>query len=329
MRNKRMWIASLVGPNGATLVFMSDIGGAGSASVFDITFDDAAAALAPGTTITGAGPFSFKPTNNNIGVATDTFVAPAPAGPYNDAAPTGASTFASVFGGLTGASVNGDWKLYVMDDIGGDNGSCAGGWQITIDTVVSGSPTNTTLTSSVNPSLTTQAVTFTATVLKTSDSTPASGTVTFTDSTTGATLASNVALNGSGQAQTTANANTLTERRHLMVATFTPAAGFLGSTGQLTQTVDFPTSNPSTGVYANTNGISVPDPALGTSRNRSSLSITYHGHRRFQRYRALNRHAGQRHPSGKPGHGHSSGGTGRAITDNRFGHRPGGEQRYS
>jgi hypothetical protein len=70
-----------------------------------------------------------------------------------------------------------DGNLYVVDDIGGETGAIDGGWTLNITTVVAGSPTTMTVASSANPSLTTQAVTFTATVVKTSDSSAASGSV--------------------------------------------------------------------------------------------------------------------------------------------------------
>ena len=140
----------MVGPTGATLVFMSDIGGANaSPSVIDLTFDDAAATVAPATVITTTS--TFKPTNQPVGTpVADTWVSPAPAGPYNDAAPTGAATFFSVFGST---NPNGDWKLYVIDDVGGDSGAFDRAGNSTSRLSLLGSPTTTTVTSSVEPFL--------------------------------------------------------------------------------------------------------------------------------------------------------------------------------
>jgi carboxypeptidase T len=85
--------------------------------------------------------------------------------------------------------------------------------------------TSTALASAPNPSTFGQSVTFTATV--TSGSGVPAGTVTFTE---GATVwASNVAVNGSGQAAFSTTA--LSVGSHTLTATFTGASGWLGSSG--------------------------------------------------------------------------------------------------
>jgi carboxypeptidase T len=85
--------------------------------------------------------------------------------------------------------------------------------------------TSTALTSAPNPSTSGQSVTFTATV--TSGSGVPAGTVTFTE---GATVwASNVGVNGSGQAAFSTTA--LSVGSHTLTATFTGASGWLGSSG--------------------------------------------------------------------------------------------------
>jgi subtilisin-like proprotein convertase family protein len=241
----------LVGPTGAKFVFMSDVGGGSPGTpAIDLIFDDSGSVQAPITVISATA--TYKPTNSGSG---DTFPAPAPVGPYNEAAPAGLATFASVY---NTTNPNGDWKLYVTDDLGGDVGALDGGWTLTVSTGVAAG-TTTTVSSSLNPSLTTNSVTFTAHVVKTSDSTNVTaGSVTFVDSSTGATLASNVALSGSGLASTSAIAG-LVERRHLITATYNPDPAFLTSNGNMFQTVDFPTSNPSTGVYSNTNSLVTPE----------------------------------------------------------------------
>lgn len=85
--------------------------------------------------------------------------------------------------------------------------------------------TSTALTSAPNPSTSGQSVTFTATV--TSGSGVPAGTVTFTEGAT--TWASNVAVNGSGQASFSTTA--LTVGSHTLTATFNGASGWLGSSG--------------------------------------------------------------------------------------------------
>jgi hypothetical protein len=85
--------------------------------------------------------------------------------------------------------------------------------------------TSTALASAPNPSAFGQSVTFTATV--TSGSGVPAGTVTFTE---GATVwASNVGVNGSGQAGFSTTA--LSVGSHTLTATFTGASGWLGSSG--------------------------------------------------------------------------------------------------
>jgi subtilisin-like proprotein convertase family protein len=115
----------LVGPGGQKYIMLSDSGG--GTPVSNLTFalsDGAPTAPSEASWTTG----EFKPFNAG---ANDTFVSPAPAGPYANAAPAGTDTFASVFG-IAGSNLNGNWSLYVMDDAGGDTGTMAG-WKITFE----------------------------------------------------------------------------------------------------------------------------------------------------------------------------------------------------
>ena len=249
----------LVGPGGQKFMVMSDAGG-----LFDpmtnatITLSDAAGSLLPssGSVVSG----TFRPTDYG---ADANLPGPAPAGPYNTPATAGAATFTSTFGGLSGASVNGTWSLFVADDTGsgGTGATIAGGWSLDITTTAAAA-TTTVIASSLNPSLTTQAVTFTSTT--TSTSTVNTGTVTFVDNTTSVTLCSNVAVNGSGVATCLVPANTLTERRHTIQATYNANATFATSNGSLIQTVNFPTSQVGN-TFSNLGGITIPDLGSGTS----------------------------------------------------------------
>jgi putative transposon-encoded protein len=90
-----------------------------------LTLADGAAAQ-PSTTQWVAG--EFRPYNTG---ANDAFVAPAPAGPYTNAAPAAADTLVSVFGS-NGTNLNGTWTLYVVDDAAGDLGTMAG-WKLTFE----------------------------------------------------------------------------------------------------------------------------------------------------------------------------------------------------
>lgn len=88
--------------------------------------DDTAAALLPDSTAIGTS--TFKPANYGTG---DTFPAPAPAAPYLTPAPAGAATSATAFGGQ---NPNGNWQLFIQDDVGGDFGNVNGGWELIITT---------------------------------------------------------------------------------------------------------------------------------------------------------------------------------------------------
>jgi subtilisin-like proprotein convertase family protein len=125
----------LVGPAGQKYILMSDVGGNFVLNNVTLTFSDSGTALPDSAQIASG---TVRPTN--IG-ATDTFPAPAPAGPYNNPPTAGAATFASVFGGQ---SANGTWSLYVGDDAAGDVGIISDGWTLNLTTDAgSGSFSNT------------------------------------------------------------------------------------------------------------------------------------------------------------------------------------------
>ena len=116
--------ALLVGPTGANIELMADLGGGSSlvtASNATVTFDDAAASSLPGSGAIATG--TYKPTNDNPGP--DSFPSPAPT-------PSSNTTLASAFDGTT---PNGTWSLYVTDNVSGDTGSMSG-WSVTITTAV-------------------------------------------------------------------------------------------------------------------------------------------------------------------------------------------------
>lgn len=117
----------LVGPTGASLIIMSDVGAGNDIVSVDLQIDDSAGGQLPDTTQIASG--SFQPTNF-VGSA-DAWAAPAPAGPYGNPAPTGTDTLTSVF---AGTNPNGTWNLYVVDDAGADTGSMGGGWCLSFGT---------------------------------------------------------------------------------------------------------------------------------------------------------------------------------------------------
>ncbi len=109
----------LQSPTGQNVVLMSDIGGTVAVPNATYTFNDAGPALNP----TAANPTgTYRPTNNG---AADNWPAPGP-GAITQAAPA-----LALFGNT--ADANGTWKLFVFDDVGGDQGTISGGWRITFN----------------------------------------------------------------------------------------------------------------------------------------------------------------------------------------------------
>lgn len=102
--------------------------------------------------------------------------------------------------------------------------------------VVAGTATSTTITSSSNPALHGQSVTFTATVQQTSGTGAPSGSVTFSDS---GTVLATATLNATTANSATAafSTTTLSAGGHNITATFNPAAGFAPSSATLPQNV--------------------------------------------------------------------------------------------
>ena len=112
----------LVGPTGASIVLMSDVGSGSldGATDVDLTFTDRANPIDPFSFLRSG---SFRPTNPDAG---DAWPAPAPT--------ASAATALTTFNGL---DPNGVWSLYIVDDLassGGGADSVAGGWCLTITT---------------------------------------------------------------------------------------------------------------------------------------------------------------------------------------------------
>ena len=119
----------LVSPSGGKFLFLSDYNSGIPLDDKLFTFADDAPGVLPGIVV-DVPSGSYKPSNGDA--TTDTFPAPAPAGPYS-IPPT--STFASVFNGV---SPNGTWSLFAVDDLSVHAGSINSGWSLNITT--DGSP---------------------------------------------------------------------------------------------------------------------------------------------------------------------------------------------
>jgi subtilisin-like proprotein convertase family protein/uncharacterized cupredoxin-like copper-binding protein len=234
----------LVGPTGANLVVLSDAGTAAVSNV-SLTFDDAAPGGLSATGAWGAAGSSLtvKPTNFSEAMA-DSWPSPAPSASSN-------TTLGATF---DGSAPNGVWKLYVIDDAAPDGGTIAGGWCLNV-TAVTATATTTAVSASPNPATTGQSVTTTATV--TSGGSPVtSGTVTFTEGAT--TLASNVAVNGSGQASF--STSSFTEGDHTVTATYNGTASFATSNASTNVRLDNPTTVTGN-TFCNTGALTLHDNA--------------------------------------------------------------------
>lgn len=97
----------LVAPDGSKTLLMSDNGGSLDIVGISLTFADGNPALSDAAQLVSG---TYAP--SNVGTTTDPFPAPAPAGPY---AANALSTM------ITG-NVNGNWNLFITDDLGGDSG---------------------------------------------------------------------------------------------------------------------------------------------------------------------------------------------------------------
>jgi uncharacterized repeat protein (TIGR01451 family) len=110
----------LVGPNGRSVLLMSDAGGGFGLNNVNLVFDDNAPASLPDESPITFG--TYRPTDFDGGDG-DAFPAPAPGGSYGNTL--------SIF---NSSNPNGIWSLYVFDDAPGDSGRFSGGWRLNIST---------------------------------------------------------------------------------------------------------------------------------------------------------------------------------------------------
>ena len=260
----------VVAPGGQTLMLMSDTGDLTATSAINLTFADAAATAVPTDTGSVIPSGTYKPTDFGSPVTNnDVFPSPGPAA-VTSPAPTGTATLATAF---NGGSPNGNWSLYVIDDsLGGGNSTISGGWTLNITTAGGVAATTTAVTSSLNPSLTTQAVTFTASVTSGGSPVNAAGTVSFTRNGTAITGCTNVAVNGSGQSVCTAAAGVLPEGTLDITATYSGTGSFGTSSGSISQTVNSPTVVTGS-QFCNNGGISLPDTG-SAAQYPSSITVS-------------------------------------------------------
>jgi subtilisin-like proprotein convertase family protein len=109
----------LVSPSGDAVMVMSDACGVVPMRDITITFDDDAAQPIPEFMLP-VEP-QYRPMNWEEG---DLLPSPAPLGPY-----------AGVMSAFNGKNANGDWKLYIYDDVPDLDGVLDKGWSLTITTI--------------------------------------------------------------------------------------------------------------------------------------------------------------------------------------------------
>jgi subtilisin-like proprotein convertase family protein len=119
----------LVGPSGAQAILMSDVSGSNDATGIELTLDDEATEALPDSSGPPLTSGAYRPTNPSGG-GPDLFPAPAPG-------ITGLNSLAA----FDGTNANGTWRLFAVDDSGGDETSFAGGWSLHIDWDDSTAPT--------------------------------------------------------------------------------------------------------------------------------------------------------------------------------------------
>ncbi|HEY6768254.1 MAG TPA: choice-of-anchor D domain-containing protein [Candidatus Sulfotelmatobacter sp.] len=116
----------LVGPTGAKIIPFASVGDSSAVSGVDITLDDAASGLIPGSPLTTG---TYQPTSTTGGTSL-VFPAPAPTvNAANYAASDGTATLTSTF---QNTAPNGTWALYAMDNSGSGPATIGGGWCVNI-----------------------------------------------------------------------------------------------------------------------------------------------------------------------------------------------------
>jgi len=112
---------ALAGPTGVALVILADIGNSTDIVGIDLTFDDQATAILTNTgTVTGG---TYQVAQNGALPLSLSSLLPSPL----------SVTFGQTLSVFNGLDPNGDWRLFVNDDGGGDVGSIAGGWSLTFN----------------------------------------------------------------------------------------------------------------------------------------------------------------------------------------------------
>ncbi|MDX2132214.1 MAG: tail fiber domain-containing protein [Planctomycetota bacterium] len=118
----------LVGPDGQTVMLMSDCGGPGDLVNTTLTFRDSGPLMPQNANIPSG---AYRPTNYDLN---DVLQPPAPPAPHGTQLDT-----------WVGASADGTWRLWVYDDADADGGDI-NGWSISFNTALPSTPIRTGFT---------------------------------------------------------------------------------------------------------------------------------------------------------------------------------------
>lgn len=147
----------LVSPDGKVCSLLSDAGYGYPVAGLNMTFDDVAPSAAPDNTFLGSGLVSFRPTNFDMNIP----------GFYPNTTealpPGGSGSIGLSLQALLSGALNGDWKLFVLDDEGPDGGRISS-WSLVFETSASGQPVAPTLDSPSFSNVTTGGATLAGTV---------------------------------------------------------------------------------------------------------------------------------------------------------------------
>ena len=263
----------LMAPNGSSaMVLMSNLNfGSTSTITGTATFEDGAG---PVTATLGSGEYAPTSLDAIPGAFSQTLPATPPSGepqvPANAAngtytgigVPPSVGT-ATLFSTLNGLAANGTWSLFALT---GDQSFSIGGWCLQI-VPATGAATTTVVSGVPNPADKAASVAITATV--SSGSATPTGTVSFKDGLTNATISGcgSVALvaGATDSATATCDVSTLAEGDHTITATYSGVINsFNQSIGTYDQRIDDAISPPSLSggvlTYCNPGAIQIPDP---------------------------------------------------------------------
>src|SRR5262249_49496548 len=119
----------LVGPCqglSCSIDFFSNPLNASTSGTINLSFKDSFANALPSSLANPLTGGSFKPFSR---VPTNTYLAPAPSGPYNYAAPAGVTTLDGTFGNT---DANGTWSYYVFQNQAAGNAGTINSWCVNL-----------------------------------------------------------------------------------------------------------------------------------------------------------------------------------------------------